>query len=442
MRAAKSPPEQEILKQITVRLIRSEEREAFDLRLKEAHYLHQPLLLGPCLRYVAELGGQIVALLTFSPGSLQLKPREKWINWSTRQRARRLCFVVTNSRYLVVPERERLPNLASYVLGQVLRRLSDDWLEHHGNPVLVVESFVDERHYRGTCYRACGFTPVGATGGFARNARDFYQEHGVPKQLYLRELAPRGRALLRQARLPASLANYESNVAGPCPLTAPALGDLFERFRQLRDPRTGHGLYHRKAYVLACAALCTLMGAGGYRDFEAVSSKFTVRQLKALGCRPDNDGDYRSPSDSTFRRVIMECDVRAFVSLVGQWLIEREIGAIARLAVDGKTLRGSGRRDGKALQIFSAVTHQLRLTLEQLPIEDKTNEIPNFKPLLERLDLPEGTLVTADAMHCQQESARYVTQEISGDYLFGLKGNQSGILERAERLLATQAFSP
>ena len=45
-------------------------------------------------------------------------------------------------------------------------------------------------------------------------------------------------------------------------------------------------------------------------------------------------------------------------------------------------------------------------------------------------------------MHCQQESARYVVQEMGGDYLFGLKGNQSGILDRAHRQLAQQAFPP
>ena len=94
--------------------------------------------------------------------------------------------------------------------------------------------------------------------------------------------------------------------------------------------------------------------------------------------------------------------------IVGQWMLEQEISAIARLALDGKTLRGSGRRDGKPLQIFSAVTHHLRLTLEQVPIEEKTNEIPNFIPLLKELDPPPGTMITADAMHCQQESARYV----------------------------------
>jgi predicted transposase YbfD/YdcC len=62
--------------------------------------------------------------------------------------------------------------------------------------------------------------------------------------------------------------------------------------------------------------------------------------------------------------------------------------------------------------------------------------------LLQKLDLPAGTLITADAMHCQQESARFITQELGGDYLFGLKGNQSGILDKAQRLLAQQGFPP
>ena len=88
------------------------------------------------------------------------------------------------------------------------------------------------------------------------------------------------------------------------------------------------------------------------------------------------------------------------------------------------------------------VSHRLRLTLAQVPIDQKSNEIPALPLLLRSLPPLEGTLVTADAMHCQQESARVITQELGGDYLFGLKGNQSGILERAQRLLAQQAFPP
>jgi predicted transposase YbfD/YdcC len=94
------------------------------------------------------------------------------------------------------------------------------------------------------------------------------------------------------------------------------------------------------------------------------------------------------------------------------------------------------------LQLLSAVTHQLRLTLDQIPIAEKSNEIPALKPLLEKVKPAPGTVITADAMHCQQESARFITQELGGDYLFGLKGNQSGMLEKATRLLAQQAFSP
>ena len=120
-------------------------------------------------------------------------------------------------------------------------------------------------------------------------------------------------------------------------------------------------------------------------------------------------------------------------------------GAARRVMIDNThvvVLRGSGRHDGRPLQLLSAVTHHLRLTLDQVAIQEKTNEIPALKPLLKKLELPPGTLITADAMHCQQESARFITQELGGDYLFGLKGNQSGVLDKAQRLLAQQGFPP
>ena len=306
----------------------------------------------------------------------------------------------------------------------------------------MVESFVDETRYRGTCYRACGFEAVGLTQGYGRASRDFYQEHGQPKQLYLRELRPRARATLRRGRLPAELAAHEEKIAGPCPWRARELGSLLDRFRLLRDPRSGHGLRHRQPFVLACAAVATLMGAGGYQAFEDTCQKFTQRQLKALGCQQDRQGRYAAPSDTTFFRVLTGLDAAHFDSVVGAWLLEQEVSVLERLALDGKVLRGSGRQDGKPLQLFSAVSHRVRLTLAQMPIEEKSNEIPALPKLLRSLPPLVGTLITADAMHCQQESARVITQELGGDYLFGLKGNQSGVLERAERLLAQQAFPP
>jgi len=282
MAKAKETPEAEILKRIMVRLIRADERERFDRALEQEHYLHSARLGGQSLRYVAELDGQWIALISFSAPALNIKAREKWIKWSPRQRARRLCFVVNNSRFVVLTNRERYPNVASKVLALCLKRVNADWQEHWGHPVLLVESFVDESKYHGTCYRGCGFEEVGLTAGYGRSSRDFYTEHGKPKQLYLRELRPGAAALLRRGRLPAELAQHEETIGGPCPMRAAALGSLLDVFKASGDRRRGHGLRHPQPFVIACATVAMLLGAGGYQAFEDQCSKLSQRQLRAL----------------------------------------------------------------------------------------------------------------------------------------------------------------
>ena len=101
----------------------------------------------------------------------------------------------------------------------------------------------------------------------------------------------------------------------------PALESLFARFAALPDARRGHGLKHRPRFVLACAAVSTLMGACGYRAFENTCQKFTQRQLRALGGqRNEDDQRYYPPSDSPFLRVLQRLDAGAFATLVGGWL--------------------------------------------------------------------------------------------------------------------------
>jgi hypothetical protein len=443
MTKQKTVPEADYLNQVSVRLLAEGEREPFDALLEREHYLHSARVGGPSVRYVAEVAGQWVALLVFSGPAPHTKAREVKIGWTPRQRARRLGWVVNNSRFLVLPARQRYPNLASRVLALCLKRLTADWQDQWGHPVVLVESYVDESQYRGTCYRACGFQAVGLTAGYGRSSRDYYEEHGQPKQLYLRELRPRALALLRQGRLPPDLVAYEEKVSGPCPLRATQLGSLLEVFEYPKDPRRGHGLRHRQAFVLACATVALLLGAGGYEAFEDECAKLTQRQLRALGCRPDpKTGRYRAPSDSTFFRVLNGMDAAEFDLRVGQWMMAQEISILQGLAVDGKCLRGSARTDGQPLQLLSAVSHRLRLTVAQEPVAEKSNEIPAFAPLLRKLPKGAlaGSLITADAIQCQQASSRLVTQELGADYLWGLKGNQSGILERAHQRLPQPFF--
>jgi hypothetical protein len=214
MKEPRTAPESDYLRGVKVRLMVPEEREGFDALLESRHYLHSARVGGQSLRYIAELEGEWVALLVFSGAAPHTKARECKIGWTPRQRARRLCWVVNNSRFLVLPERQRYPNLASRVLGLALKRLNIDWQQQWGHPVVLVESYVDESQYRGTCYRACGFQAVGLTAGYGRSSRDYYEEHGQPKQLYLRELRPRALGILRQGRLPADLADHEEKITG------------------------------------------------------------------------------------------------------------------------------------------------------------------------------------------------------------------------------------
>ena len=134
----KSTDEPGVLRRISIRLLQPGERVRFDERLEQRHYLHSSRLGGQSLRYVVELDQEWVALLAFSAPALNLKARERWIGWTPRQRTRRLSWVVNNSRFLVLTERQRYPNLASRALGLCLKRLSADWQEQWGHPVLLV----------------------------------------------------------------------------------------------------------------------------------------------------------------------------------------------------------------------------------------------------------------------------------------------------------------
>ena len=181
--------------------------------------------------------------------------------------------------------------------------------------------------------------------------------------------------------LSASLLDHEANIAGPCPLKAGKLGSLYERFRALEDPRSGHGLHHRAASTLVCAAVATLLGADSYQGFEDVCKRFTERQLRALHCHYDRKTKCHTvPSDSTFYRVLRLIDPAHMEAIIARWLLEQDIAQLQRLAVDGKVLRGAGREDGKPLALLSVVTHHLRTTLRSVSIEEKSNEISAINP--------------------------------------------------------------
>ncbi len=132
--------------------------------IERYHYLGWQPLPGAQMRYLVYRADQLLAALGFGAAAWALAPRDQWIGWTATQRQRNLSLVVNNARFLILPW-VRSPNLASRLLAQVNKRLRSDWQTRYGYDPVLLETFVEQARYRGTCYRAANWIHVGQTQG-------------------------------------------------------------------------------------------------------------------------------------------------------------------------------------------------------------------------------------------------------------------------------------
>jgi len=164
------------------------EARLFQFLLARYHYLGHRNCLGENLRYLAQdRQGRPLACLLFSAAAWKAAARDQWLGWSGQQRCRHLELVTNNSRFLLLPW-VGVPHLSSHLLGQVTARLSADWQRKYGHPIYLVESFVEEGRFAGTCYQAAGWIPVGLTTGRTRND-DGLKPRVARKTIYLKALS-------------------------------------------------------------------------------------------------------------------------------------------------------------------------------------------------------------------------------------------------------------
>jgi predicted transposase YbfD/YdcC len=192
---------------------------------------------------------------------------------------------------------------------------------------------------------------------------------------------------------------------------------VFTPFENLTDPRIERTRRH-DLFELVVVALCgTIAGADTWADIE----RFGNERLPWL--RTFLKLEEGIPSHDTFGRVFSMLDPAQLAECIQQWLVEigREIGK--HVAIDGKTLRGSfDKAAGRnPLHLVSAWACEARLTLGQVAVDSKSNEITAIPLLLELLDL-KGATVTIDAMGCQKEIAAKIVAG-GGDYVLALKDN-------------------
>lgn len=438
--------EQQMLDQVTVRLLEPDEQERcrYGELMCRHHYLKGDTLVGEQLRYVAEVDGQWVALLSWSAAAYHLRDREEWLGWNAQQRRRRLALVVNNARFLILPKVD-CPNLASRVLALCTARLSADWQQAYDHPVLAVESFVDSQLFRGTCYKAQGWQLLGQTKGFERSRQDYYTEHERPKQLWVRELHPEARRLLCAARLPAALQAVEDKVIPRSDATVPQLRGLYELCREVPDWRKRKGRDYPLPCLLAIMVLATLSGVvRGQRDLAAFAAKLTKAQLRALrSYRKRGEKHYEYPKETTFQRVLAAVDAAKFQNILLRWEDEllgaKEREADELVAIDGKAQCGSTPHvcDEQKAQLVSALSLPSGRVLGTVTVEKKSNEIPAARQLLAQIGPLDGKLVMLDALHTNQATLRQIHQDNGADYLLPVKGNHATL-----ELLAATCLPP
>src|SRR5215218_1570311 len=194
-------------------------------------------------------------------------------------------------------------------------------------------------------------------------------------------------------------------------------------FAGLADPRATRRCDHQLIDILVIAACAVIACAESWEDI-ALYGRSKLAWLKSFLALPNG-----IPSHDTFRRVFMLIDPDAFEACFARWAqslmgkVEREV-----VAIDGKTVRRSGRRrhDHGPLHLVSAWASGRGLALGQREVDGKSNEIAAIPELLDLLWL-DGCIVTLDAMGCQEIAERIRAK--GADYLLVLKSNHSRAFE-------------
>jgi predicted transposase YbfD/YdcC len=220
-------------------------------------------------------------------------------------------------------------------------------------------------------------------------------------------------------------------LAEPAALAPDQCRNLLGYLAQIADPRYRRGRRHTLATVLGVAVVALFAGARSLAAIGEWASDAPGQVLTALGVRRELlTGAFRPPGEATVRRVLARIDADALDRAIGAWLADQQPPPPPTprpwrraVAVDGKTLRGSGHHQTAPVHLLAAMDHTGRAVLAQTDVDTTTNEITQFQPLLDRLDLTD-TVVTADALHTQREHADWLVTDKHAAYLLTVNANQ------------------
>jgi hypothetical protein len=410
---------------LNIHVVTPAEQRRFDRLLGAYHYLGESRPAGDFLRQVAVLDGEWVGLLAWGSACYALQDRDRHIGWTPTLRAERQKLIVQNRRFLLLAEKGAHPNLASRILGAVVKALPEQWLAHFGYAPLLAETFTDIESFQGTCYKAAGWEPLGLTKGFSKHRADFFVPNDRPKKLWIKPLRKNALALLRGLDLPpAQRAGAHSSAQGVMPLRQAQIESLHEALCRIPDPRAANRSFHIGG-VLSVVAMALL---SGYRDISQIVRfgwRLSQKQRQSLGLpRKAGTKFHRVPGYKVYYHLLSKLDRDALADGLSAWLRKHSGSLPSGLALDGKMIRA-------LVGLVCLVDHETGVPhamafMSMKEGEGDRCELKTAQKIVESLPDLNHKLVTGDALHCQAATAQAIVAQ-GGEYLLQVKDNQKTV---------------
>ena len=206
--------------------------------------------------------------------------------------------------------------------------------------------------------------------------------------------------------------------------------NLIKHFEQIEDYRHGFNLQHKLSDILTIAILAILSGMTTWDDIE-IFGKERIDWLKNFLELPAG-----IPSHDTFNRVFQKLNPLSLEKALSEWLKTLAPDVTSNvIAIDGKSLRGSNKPTAhQFVHMVSAFATGCGISLAQIKVDEKRNEITAIPELLDMLDV-EGCTISIDAMGCQKDIASKIISK-KADYILAVKDNQPTL--RLDALLASK----
>jgi len=216
------------------------------------------------------------------------------------------------------------------------------------------------------------------------------------------------------------------------------LDSLYAHFESLTDSRKRRGLRHPLPVILVAMTLGKMAGEDKPKGIAEWARLRADLFIHAFDLKRKE-----MPHHNTYRRILQDViELSEFAKAVEKILSALpEVGTSVHLTLDGKTVRGtiaSGKTKG--LHLLAVYIPGSGITLRQVAVDGKTNEIPVGVEVLNSLDL-QGKIVTGDALHTQRQTSQQIV-EAGGEYLWVVKENQERLKRDIELLFQPEVCAP